>query len=189
MANFDRAFKKTMKHEGGYVDDPDDRGGETYRGISRRFHPSWGGWSFIDASKNEDEFPKCLGENEAIDISVSQFYKDQFWNRFQGDQIRDQAIAEELFDTGVNMGVHRAVTFLQQALNVLNRNERSWSDIVEDGQLGPGTMHALDAYWISERDGELLLKVMGLLQGNHYIEYMRKSPTQEKYARGWLARV
>ncbi|GAJ23902.1 unnamed protein product, partial [marine sediment metagenome] len=38
-------------------------------------------------------------------------------------------------------------------------------------------------------DLSYLLKVMNILQGMHYIEYMRKSPTQEKYARGWLKRV
>ncbi|MBW1801582.1 MAG: hypothetical protein JRJ85_12745, partial [Deltaproteobacteria bacterium] len=44
MAKFDEAFEKTTAIEGGYVFDPDDAGGETYKGISRRFNPSWGGW-------------------------------------------------------------------------------------------------------------------------------------------------
>ncbi|MFM7564688.1 MAG: glycosyl hydrolase 108 family protein, partial [Planctomycetota bacterium] len=39
MADFAIAFDETMINEGGYVDDPDDRGGETYRGVARRFHP------------------------------------------------------------------------------------------------------------------------------------------------------
>ena len=37
-----------MKHEGGYVFDPDDSGGETYKGVARKFHSKWEGWSKID---------------------------------------------------------------------------------------------------------------------------------------------
>lgn len=189
MANFDQAIKKTMNHEGGWVDDKEDRGGETYCGISRRFHPSWAGWNLIDAKRDRPDFPTSLTDEPAISLSVSQFYKDQFWNRFQGDNIADQAVAEELFDTGVNMGVGRAVNYLQQALNLLNRNELAWSDIVEDGQMGPRTMHALEACRIHEDNSHVLLKIMNNLQGSHYIKQMRKFPTQEKYARGWFARA
>ena len=39
MADFNDAFDETMGHEGGYVNDSNDAGGETYRGISRRFNP------------------------------------------------------------------------------------------------------------------------------------------------------
>ena len=49
MANFTQAYNLTSAHEGGYVNDALDRGGETYRGISRVYHSSWNGWS-----KNED---------------------------------------------------------------------------------------------------------------------------------------
>ncbi len=50
MANFTQAYNLTSAHEGGYVNDAIDRGGETYRGISRVYHSSWKGWSNIDAS-------------------------------------------------------------------------------------------------------------------------------------------
>ena len=47
MAEFKKAYDKTMGHEGGYVHDPDDAGGETYKGISRRYHPGWEGWKVV----------------------------------------------------------------------------------------------------------------------------------------------
>lgn len=51
MANFGDAFKKLSIKEGGYVNDKDDAGGETYRGISRKYNPTWQGWNMIDQYK------------------------------------------------------------------------------------------------------------------------------------------
>ena len=48
MANFDIAFRRTISAEGGYVNDPNDKGGETYMGISRRAHPTSKIWTYID---------------------------------------------------------------------------------------------------------------------------------------------
>ena len=93
-----------------------------------------------------------------------------------------------MFDTGVNMGVSRAARFLQEALNVLNKNGSIYSDIVADGIMGPNTLRALEAC-LSYRGDSYLYKVMNILQGNHYIDYMTKSPEQEKFAYGWLSRV
>jgi lysozyme family protein len=88
----------------------------------------------------------------------------------------------------VNLGVRRVVRFLQEGLNLLNRNKKNYVDIVEDGLFGKNTLKALNAY-LKIDDVSVLLKVMNIFQGMHYIEYMRKNPVQEKYARGWLKRV
>ena len=53
MADFKEAFELTLAHEGGYVKDPDDRGGETYKGIARRYNPGWSGWARIDKAKKQ----------------------------------------------------------------------------------------------------------------------------------------
>lgn len=189
MAQFKIAFAPTLGHEGGYAKDPDDFGGETYCGIARRYHPTWAGWGFIDALKGEDTFPLCLDRDDGLQYAVSQFYKELYWDRFQGDKIPDQALANELFDTAVNMGVHRAVVFLQSALNLLNRNEKLYSDIMEDGQLGPASMRSLEGFLLQDGNCNLLVKLLNVMQGNHYIEQMRKHSNQEKYLRGWFKRV
>ena len=93
-----------------------------------------------------------------------------------------------MFDTGVNLGVKRAAKFLQRALNYLNRNEDLFPDLVDDGIIGNKTFSAMLRI-ATEKDGEVLLKIMNVLQGMHYLDYMKKSPTQEKYARGWFKRV
>lgn len=51
MADFKTAYKKIEAAEGGYCFDPDDAGGETYKGISRKANPNWDGWISIDAIK------------------------------------------------------------------------------------------------------------------------------------------
>jgi lysozyme family protein len=192
MADFALAFQLTLEHEGGYVFDQDDAGGETYKGVARRYHPGWGGWAIIDQIKQQTHSTRQLNEqlrvNEDLQLQIHAFYKQYYWDRFQGDNIPVQELAEELFDTGVNMGVHSAVRFFQEGLNLLNRDQQSYQDILEDGKSGPNTLRALHSY-LAKDPPEHLLKIMNVLQGMHYIDYMRKSPTQEKYARGWLKRV
>ncbi|UCH39700.1 MAG: hypothetical protein JSU67_16365 [Gammaproteobacteria bacterium] len=189
MANFTEAYDLTSAHEGGYVDDPTDRGGETYRGISRVHHPGWSGWQKIDTLKRRRGFPATLDADRSLLNSVKSFYKRKYWDRFLGDQVPDQRLANELYDTGVNMGVRRAVRFLQNALNQLNRNQRNYQDLVVDGWLGQGTLKVLRQYLRLERKPDLLLKVMNIQQGARYLEIMENDPAQEKYARGWLKRA
>ena len=188
MADFGKAYEKTLAFEGEYAFDPDDPGGETYRGIARRFNPGWEGWKTIDRTKRMAGFPENLESIGPLQTAVRKFYKQHYWDRFQGDMIASQEIANELFDASVNLGVTRAVTFLQTGLNVLNRDQSLYPDVVEDGLCGPRTLEALTRY-LQHDSVEYLLKVANILQGMHYIAIMKKSPTQEKYARGWLDRI
>ena len=71
MANYHIALQEVLKNEGGYVNDPDDSGGETYKGIARRFHPDWIGWAYVD---NRDF------KNPNLDKLVSDFYYIKFWD-------------------------------------------------------------------------------------------------------------
>ena len=180
MANFDVAFEKTMKHEGFYSFDKHDAGGETYRGISRRFYPEWKPWTIIDKQK-----PNI--NHQELDHLVKSFYKKHYWNPNLLDMF-PQNIADEMFDTGVNLGKRTAARFPQQALSYLNKNEQLFSDLVDDGIIGPKTLEALEIIR-NRKETELLLKIMNVLQGNHYLSYMKKSPTQEIFARGWFTRV
>jgi len=188
VADFEKAYKPTMGHEGGYAKDADDLGGETYRGISRKFNPGWAGWAKIDKAKRQRGFPASLDRDTTLQADVAAFYKQHYWDKFQGDAIPSQAIAAELFDTGVNMGNARAVEFLQRGLNVLNRNEKLYDDLVPDGKFGPKSLIAVRTYLKNDAP-ELLLKILNVLQGMHYIDFMTQSPIQEKYARGWFKRV
>ncbi len=60
-------------HEGGYTNDPVDVGGETYRGIARRYNPQWEGWDLIDDTK-----PNIKHTN--LDPYVHKFYEEKYWD-------------------------------------------------------------------------------------------------------------
>jgi len=186
MASFKEAYDLTMGHEGGYVHDPDDVGGETYKGVARRYHPSWYGWSMIDDAKSESDFPQCLDRDQELQEAVEDFYKDKYWDVNRLDEF-PQAVSEELFDTGVNMGIGRAAKFLQECLNYLNRNGSLFDDLVVDGAIGPASLRAANT--VLPKDEHTLLVMLNVCQGRHYMNYMTKSPTQEKFARGWFKRV
>jgi len=60
MANFINAFQKTIVNEGGYGNDPDDPGGETYKGFARKIHSKWEGWTTIDLQKRQAGSPATI---------------------------------------------------------------------------------------------------------------------------------
>lgn len=188
MADFITAYKLTTKTEGFYDNDPDDYGKETFKGISRKYFPNWPGWRLIDSFKHHTGFPNnMLGEKSLEDL-VLKFYKETFWDANNLDKVASQTIAEELFDTGVNLGVGKAALFLQMALNTLNKHGNIYSNISEDSSVGNNTLKVLDAC-IKYRGESYILKVINILQGMHYIKRSREDESQEKFMYGWLERV
>lgn len=191
MANFKIAYPITMKHEGGYSKNPKDVGGETYKGISRVYNPGWEGWPIVDEAKTTGRsFPDCLADyDELNDSMVPMFYKEKYWDVFLGDIINQQLIANELFDTGVNMGPQRAVLFLQKSLNLLiyKKGIVTTEPLVEDGLFGNKTFTALDT--MKPEYVRALYNLMNLMQGNHYLKYIEKDRRQSTFLMGWLNRV
>ena len=134
MANFKIAFRKTCKWEGEYANDPDDAGGETYKGISRKHHPTWNGWKIIDKLKQEHPrgFKTKLKGNSELQAMVDDFYKRNYWNHLHLDNLANQELANQVFDTAVNCGIKPAVKIIQKVLG-----------IPADGKLGPVTIEAM----------------------------------------------
>lgn len=110
MNIFDYALDFVLEHEGGYVNDPKDPGGETIYGISRRAHPeAWAG-------------------GRPTKATAATIYRRDYWAACRCDEL-PPAVAVVLFDTAVNCGNKAAVRMLQRALNVK-----------DDGVLGPVTI-------------------------------------------------
>lgn len=123
MANFEDAFKKLSIKEGGYVNDKDDAGGETYRGISRKYNPTWQGWVIIDQYKKYydvggKEFKYKLDNNAQLQKLVWSKYKIGYWDVFELDSFNSQRVAEQLFDTNVNCGQAAAIKMAQRVLGL-----------------------------------------------------------------------
>lgn len=95
--NFDTAFRLLIGHEGGYVNNPADPGGETKYGISKRSHPG------------EDIAAMTL--ERAKDI-----YRHEYWGPAGCDAVPD-GIKFDLFDMAVNAGPRTAIRALQRAVS------------------------------------------------------------------------
>lgn len=128
MANFDIEFDKLILAEGGYINDPDDAGGETYLGISHKNNPKWIGWEIIDEEKKKGlkNITSRLKKDTALTNSAKLLYKQKYWDVLELDDIPSQEIAHQLFDTCVNCGKTTAIRIAQQVL-MMNITGK-WSD-------------------------------------------------------------
>jgi lysozyme family protein len=99
-----------------------------------------------------------------------------------------QKVAEELLDTGVNMGIAWAGKFLQRSLNALNSQGTHYSDLSVDGLIGNSTLGALKDYLDRRgRTGEaVLMKALNCLQGTRYIELAEVRERNESFVFGWF---
>ena len=185
MADFKQAYNITMAHEGGYANDKADSGGETWKGIARNKNPKWAGWSVVDEYREKSGFPDNLNSAPGLQELVLLFYKKEFWDPLNLDSVNDQPIANEMFDTGVNMGQGIAATFLQRAINIANRAGKDYADIKVDGAIGGKTVEVLN----TSADQKLILKLLNILQGSRYISICENNPTQERFLRSWMSRV
>jgi lysozyme family protein len=95
---FETAFDRLLGHEGSYVNDPNDPGGETNWGISKRSYPH------VNI--------KALTRDGAAAI-----YREDFWDRIHADTLPD-SVAFQVFDFAVNSGVSTAIRYLQRAVGV-----------------------------------------------------------------------
>lgn len=181
MAQFEQALEKTLKHEGGYADVPGDRGGETYRGVSRRWHPGWPGWEIVDRIKAE--FPASINAaaeaHPALSQHVNDFYRQVFWDKLHlGDPRIPQPVGELAFDMYVNL-TGATVGYVQRAANGLG------ADLIVDGAFGPKTLAGL-----IEASGSAnhLVTILTGLRITHYLQQAENHPSQRKFLRGWLNR-
>lgn len=115
MADFLIAYNRTKPFEGGYVNDPVDLGGETYKGIARKPNPKWEGWEIVDFHKSLANFPRNLESNQKLQDMIPGFYKKYYWDVFWGDRLNSQSIANEIYDQCVNLGANRAVKIAQRS--------------------------------------------------------------------------
>ena len=113
MASFLQAWPGIFAQEGGYVNDPNDPGGETYFGIARNRWPNWMGWHVVDTKPRQrgEIIPEC-------EPYLQSFYKSEFWDGFQGELIINQAAARSLLYDCVNQGEPTGIHNAQAALGL-----------------------------------------------------------------------
>jgi lysozyme family protein len=151
-----------IRHEGGYVSDPDDPGGETKYGISKRAHPE------LDI--------KNLSPRQAANI-----YRTEYWDRL-GLALLHAPLAWALMDSAVNCGKKRAVKWAQNAHNGLDIAPK----LQVNGVMGPETIAGIMVHTLAP---ELLAMALLNYRVGHYHTIIQKNTKLKKYLRGWLRRV
>lgn len=159
MAVFD---KEILEIEGGYDNDPNDAGGETKYGISKRSYP------------NEDI--KNLTPERAIEI-----YTRDFWNPNNLSGIQDQTTANIIFRFIVNAGKQTGVELLQTSLNTFVPIIPS---IKVDGVLGAKTLQAINNIRTIRLQDTLRVNIC-----RYYLRLVKRKPSQKKYFQGWIDRA
>ena len=117
--NYNKCLETILHHEGGYVNHPDDPGGETNLGVTKRVYEAWGGTKDMKDLTVDD---------------VAPIYKKNYWDRVKGDEL-PSGLDLCVFDFGVNAGTGRAAKYLQSLVGAS-----------ADGAIGPATLRSVQAY-------------------------------------------
>lgn len=176
MTDINTIIENIIVVEGGYVNHPNDKGGPTCWGITEKVARKYGYKGDM----------KDLPKDTAKQIYIAQYFLEPKFNKIEA---LSPTIAAELTDTGINCGTVFAKPLIQRCLNLLNRNQKDYVDIIVDGKIGPDTLSALKAFLTNRgKQGEqVLLKMLNVIQGQKYIEICEKNQTQEDFIFGWFA--
>ncbi len=184
MTFFKVADKISMNFEGGYVNDPDDPGLQTFSGISRRYHPEVDIWPIIDEVILKGEPVVMTAELEHI---IKTWYKRYHWDFFGLDTLGSQRISNEIYDSGINLGRRTVGKFVQSCVNTHMSKGRI---LLIDGYTGPVTQAALaEVVAMGSARVDTLYKQLNSEQGHHYTEAANKNERVKKFIVGWFRRV
>jgi len=167
--SFTDAYDITSKHEGRYANHKLDRGGETYKGIARKFHPKWEGWVLLDSFPvgRKDHF---ASKDKILQHMVVDFYKEKFWDPIDKYPL-EQDVKIYLYDYSVNSGHKNAYKAFQRALGVK-----------PDGVIGKQTLHAY------ARTGSSFVIKLKKERDKFYSRIIKKNPSQKVFGKGWYGR-
>lgn len=159
--NWELSIREVLKHEGGFVDHPEDPGGATNYGITlktyRNYNKNW--YLTAEDLKNIPMF------------EVHDIYRTMYWNKVQGDDL-PSGIDFLVFDFGVNAGTGRAAKMLQELVGA-----------VSDGIIGRRTLRATQDVYL--QDPARLVKGYS----DRRAEYYQSLPHFPTFGRGWLRRT
>ena len=152
----------TLRWEGGYVNHPKDPGGATNKGVTKRVYDAYRKSKGLDQSD----------VRTITDVEVHDIYENEYWNMARCPTLPIDLDTVQ-FDTAVNMGVRRAVKFMQKC-----------TDCVPDGAWGPKTAAA-----VAGCDPGKTLRAFCDLRETFYIELINRKPDLSVFRKGWMNRL
>lgn len=176
MAQLNPALKIVLKNEGGFVNDPADHGGMTYKGVARNKFPNWSGWWLIDAHIQAGNWPlNNPGPDNPIEIAVVQHYQT-LWQNFRAGEIINQEVANIYFDFCVLAS--SAVRAMQETVNQFGAN------IAEDNTIGPQTLNAINSIEPTKLVNAFVKKRI-----QYHQTRVQAGLVDGKYLTGWIRRA
>lgn len=171
----DQMIDDLIGREGRYSFSINDAGGETM-------------WGITAATARRNGY---MGAMSMMPRSTAvAIYRNEYFVQPGFDKVYavSQPIAEEMFDTGVNMGTGLPGAWLQRVLNALNRQGKDYADVAVDGRIGPATITALRAFLGSRgADGETVIRrALNCQKGARYLDITEARPRNENFYFGWL---
>lgn len=168
MANIKELVAFISRCEGGFTNDPSDSGGPTNRGVTLLT------WKKVGYDKDGDGI---IDENDVTRITheemVEVVLRPHFWDVWQADKIKNQAIANMVVDWTWTSG-QRTIFMIQKIL-----------DVKVDGVVGIQTLHALNSF----PDQGLLFELIKLKRVNYIHQICKQNPKYIRFKRGWLNRI
>jgi len=177
---FVTALRRTEAFEGGWSNDPADRGGETKFGVTQK---TWEFWLKNPASFKYGTLPVRVSDISR-NMSVP-LYKTLYWDTLRCDEMQSVDLDGRVFDYGVNAGTGTAIKRLQIAYNLIRRDE--WPILKEDGIIGNVTLEAINR--CAAMYESALIAAYNLQRGKHFESIIQNVASQRKFVRGWLARI
>ncbi len=183
MNRFDECVNVVVGFEGGYVNDPADKGGETNYGITA---------STLNSAKTKGWIPFNVTIQNIKIEHAKIIYRKGYWDVVQADSL-PHPLDLIMFDSAVNHGPNAAVKLLQKSLNALLR----YTELKVDGIIGPLTLRAVNDYvGLGSTPGTppdsniryLCVDVL-LNRVELYLSIVLNNKSQEKFLKGWLNRV
>jgi len=172
MAEFNIFLPMLLRFEGGFVDDPDDPGGATNKGITLR---TFNGCAqrLLGIEPTLDNLKHLTNEQAGI------IYKALYWDKIKADEFTLQELANIVCDFYVNAGTI-AIKLLQRVLNAMGASPH----LADDGTIGDATLQALRP--VDQKDVYRRYK-----QGRraYYETLVTEHPVLRKFLNGWLNRV
>lgn len=189
LADFNKRFiiERYSAIEGGYVFDANDLGGETNHGITK---------ALTDYPRINEGLRKLGWNGRMKDLTKEQaywVYETEFWIKMRCDDLLayHPLLADKMFDIGINGGRARAVTWLQEYLNIMNNEQKLYKDLKVDGGMGNITLGSLKSYVDVRGKKGLIVLLHALIskQTAHYWEISLGREKNERYQWGWTLRA
>jgi len=194
MASFKPTILKAINAiEGGWVDDPDDNGKETFRGFARAYNSKSPVWPVVDDIKKRNpiftaqayadrpqNLNKLLYANKFINDIIDQVYERDYFNINRLGELNDQQLAENVADCGVNCGTGTAARMLQKSYNNAHGNPV----IDADGRIGNSTLSAVNSH-----DPVKTYNAYNELRKAYYDNLIAKNSVYKKYKKSWYSRI